>query len=243
MWGEPLINQNIFHMIRETASYAAVNISTNALLLNDRTVVELIQSGVTDLIVSIDGVTQETYQKYRVGGDVSKAFKILKMLAKENRANGNQVKLIPQMIVFDHNQHEVESFSAICQELGLMPFFKQPYIRSMESEFRAAKDPQFQRKTYQTRTDLIKAMSSCSHLREVFTITVSGDVILCSCDYDSEVVYGNILDKESSVESIWMSDKSRTIRNDIMNGRPCDVCNEKCLDFVLSTDYPVAKDN
>ena len=77
IWGEPTINKHIFDMIEVTSEFAKVNISTNALLLDEDKCERMINSGVTDLIVSIDGVSQEVYEQYRVGGDVKKAFETL----------------------------------------------------------------------------------------------------------------------------------------------------------------------
>jgi len=239
MWGEPLLNKYIFEMIHEVASYARVNISTNALLLNEEKALELLRSGVSDLIVSIDGVSQEVYSKYRVGGSVAQALNNLKLLSRLNSKYSLKVDIQPQMIVFDHNYHEITAFESICMELGLVPFFKDPYIRNKNSEFRASSDIKFQRKTYENNEELIRAISGCNDPRYVFTISVNGDVVLCCHDYDSEIRFGNILDSRSTVENIWNSDYCQAIRKGIIGGKPCSFCLTKCMSYVLSEDYPV----
>jgi len=105
LWGEPMLNRSILDMIRYVSNYAKANISTNALLLSKALCEDLITSGVTDLIVSIDGMSQEVYSKYRVGGDVEVAKERLAWLQEANIRNGNRVAISPQFIVFKHNQH------------------------------------------------------------------------------------------------------------------------------------------
>ena len=73
-WGEPLMNKNIFKMISTVNEYAHAHISTNGILLDKKKCDELIKSGVGTVIVSIDGLTQEVYEKYRVGGEVEKVI-------------------------------------------------------------------------------------------------------------------------------------------------------------------------
>ena len=239
MWGEPLMNNDIFRMIENVSSYASVNISTNALLLDVAKAECLINSGVSDLIVSIDGVSQPVYSLYRVGGIASRALNNLKLLSRINQRYGRRVNITPQMIVFDHNYHEIQTFEAICLELGLTPSYKAPYIRNKNSKFKASADPKYQRSTYSNRDDLIQAVSTCSDPRNVFTVTVTGDVVLCCHDYDAEIKFGNILEKNSTVPIIWLSENCMKIRSDIISGNPCNFCTSKCMSYVLTDDYPI----
>jgi MoaA/NifB/PqqE/SkfB family radical SAM enzyme len=48
--------------------------STNAHYLTDAMSKKTIESGLDRLIISIDGTTQETYQSYRVGGQLDKVI-------------------------------------------------------------------------------------------------------------------------------------------------------------------------
>jgi wyosine [tRNA(Phe)-imidazoG37] synthetase (radical SAM superfamily) len=237
MWGEPTMNKDIFKMITYAAQFARVNISTNALLLDEPRTKALINSGVSDLIVSIDGVSQEVYEKYRVGGKVERAFDALRMLTSYNHQSGNNVNIMPQFIVFAHNKHEMKIFSEICQQLQLQPCFKAPYIRNENSPFKASNIPQYQRQTYDTQDSLVQAISTCSDPRNVMTIDVHGNAILCCHDYDASMNYGNLF--TSSVDDIWYSPKYRLDRWNIMRGKPTEFCLTKCMTYVSSDKYPV----
>ena len=81
-WGEPLLNPDIFKIIGHAASNfnAHIVISTNGLLMTEKAAQQLIESGVSEVLVSIDGMSQKVYEKYRIGGNAQKALSSLKIL-------------------------------------------------------------------------------------------------------------------------------------------------------------------
>jgi organic radical activating enzyme len=110
-WGEPLLHKQTSEFIRYAKSKKIlVSISTNlSMKLTDEYIQSLVRSGLDELVVSLDGTTQETYEKYRRGGDIS--------LVRENMLHIQSAKrtlcidtptIIWQFLVFRHNQHEVE---------------------------------------------------------------------------------------------------------------------------------------
>src|SRR5437667_8619926 len=73
--GEPYLNPQFLDMVKYAASkriYTAT--STNAHYLTDDNARKTIESGLNRLIISIDGTTQDVYQQYRVGGQLSKVL-------------------------------------------------------------------------------------------------------------------------------------------------------------------------
>ena len=77
---EPLIRRDIIKFIKYAKSKKIIDIyfSTNGILLNDDLSKELILSGLTRIQISIDAVTQKTYDKVRPGGDLNKVINNLK---------------------------------------------------------------------------------------------------------------------------------------------------------------------
>jgi MoaA/NifB/PqqE/SkfB family radical SAM enzyme len=76
--GEPLVNKNIWRMIRfarERFPASEVKVVTHAGFDFQP---DMRDSGVSEIIFSIDGVDQESYEKYRVHGDYARAFKFMK---------------------------------------------------------------------------------------------------------------------------------------------------------------------
>ncbi len=232
LWGEPLLNKQIFEMIKITSQFAKTNISTNALLLDREKAERLITSGVSDIIVSIDGFTQEVYEKYRVGGNVIDALERLVWLQEFNIKNGRRVSLSPQFIVFKHNQHEVPQFRDFCRSIGLEPAFKAPYIRNESSTFEKPDFTELHRKEYDSIATLRSAMSHCDNPRSVFTLLSDGSAVVCCHDFDRFTYFGNIF--EQDVMGIWNSPEYREYRWDILNKKAPRFCLEKCMTFVPS---------
>jgi predicted SAM-dependent methyltransferase len=201
-------------------------------MLTERLAEELITSGVTDIIVSIDGITQKVYEQYRVGGNLQKALNGLKYLVRYRDKYSANVNIMPQFIVFKHNQHEIDKFTDYMNKLGLKAFFKPPYFRHENSNFELADDAQYHRPQFDTISELKNAMSECINPRDVFTVQINGDVILCCHDYNKSTFYGNLF--EQSVEEIWNSPKYRLDRWKIISKRAIDYCINNCMTYIPS---------
>ncbi|KPA17014.1 radical SAM protein, partial [Candidatus Magnetomorum sp. HK-1] len=232
IWGEPILNKNIFKMIEYAAPFTKTNISTNGQSVSEEKAVLLIKSGVSDIIVSIDGLTQQVYEKYRVGGNLNKATSTLKMLQHFNMKYGKKVNITPQFIVMKHNYHEIESFKQFCGSLGLTPLFKAPYIRHVQSQFSFSDDKRFQRPSYPDIHSLKAGMCGCKSVQNVFNILLDGSVVACCHDYDKFTFFGNIFNK--NVRQIWNSEKFRNFRWSVMSGNAPIFCIEKCMTYILS---------
>jgi len=230
IWGEPLLNKDIILMINYASKFTKTSISTNGMLVTDESAEKIIKSGLTDLIVSVDGASKEVYEKYRVGGDFKKAIHALEVLAYYNNKNGRMVNIIPQFIVFKHNQHEIEKFEIICNTLGLMPSFKSPYIHK-GSIFENSDDPFFSRETFDNEIELREAMRKCKDSRQVFTILVDGSVVACCYDYNGILTFGNIF--INNVIDIWNSNKYANFRKNVINGKAPGYCVNNCLEYSL----------
>ena len=72
--GEPLLNKDLPLMIREAHEAGLYTIvSTNAQALTESMAQALVNSGLDRIIVSMDGLTDESYNAYRVGGKIGRA--------------------------------------------------------------------------------------------------------------------------------------------------------------------------
>lgn len=231
IWGEPLLNPDIFKMIDYTAQFAPCSISTNGMVLTQEKAEALITSGVRDIIFSVDGVSQEVYEKYRMGGNVDKAFRALALLSEINQRHGNRVNIWPQFVVFKHNQHEMNSFVEKCAEIGLHPTFKAPYIRKRDSRYQYSEDPNYQRPHFLDISQLRMAMKSCPDPREVFTVLVDGSVVLCCNDHNGSTSFGNIFSQ--TVMEVWNSPAYLKCRTDIISGNAPSFCTENCMVWFL----------
>ena len=225
LWGEPMLNPQIYRMIEHASQYTRTNISTNGRLLDAAAAEKLITSGVAEIIVSIDGMTQHVYEKYRKNGDVGKALSALIRLAKCNALHGNKVAICPQFIAFSHNKHQMQEFADLCFKLNLSPSFKAPYLRGI-SKLKHSGIPDLVRPKAEHPQDRREIMRGCG-VDNSTNILLDGSVVPCCYDHNGEVVFGNIF--EESFEDIWNNPAYVAFRDQVTTGNAPLFCMKNCL--------------
>ena len=101
--GDPLANRHTWQMIafiRKTYPECSISMTTHA---NYEFRPEMLDAGLTELICSIDGVDQESYEKYRIGGRFDRAYRFMKDFATAARRAGKPHIVTWNYIVFAHN--------------------------------------------------------------------------------------------------------------------------------------------
>ncbi len=79
--GEPYLNKNLPAMINYAQSKNIyISISTNGHFVSDKNVDYVLDNAPDKLIFSVDGLDEESYQKYRVGGTFEQADKGLRVI-------------------------------------------------------------------------------------------------------------------------------------------------------------------
>jgi len=113
------------------------------LKLSQEHIDELLSSGIDTLTGSIDGFTQEAYEVHRVGGDIELIKRNLETIAKTRDRLGLDTNIIYKMLVFSHNEHEVDAAQQYCSDLGIS-FVKEDAIVYDESwlpSYREGEEP------------------------------------------------------------------------------------------------------
>lgn len=107
--GEPTLHPSIFEMIRMAKSYGyAVSLSANFNTQCCADVQQFIDSGLDRLIVPIDGITQESYQKYRVGGNLAFVEDCLaRLLSVRKQRQITRPFIEIQFLDWDYNHNEI----------------------------------------------------------------------------------------------------------------------------------------
>ena len=121
-WGEPFLNKRIDEFIAYAhEARIATTISTNLNKPLKKDMAErIVRSGLDTMIVSIDGVTQEVYEQYRVGGRLDRVLENLQLLVDTKRELGSDTPYIEwQFIVMRQNQHQIPEARAISEAMGV----------------------------------------------------------------------------------------------------------------------------
>ncbi|HSQ35610.1 MAG TPA: radical SAM protein, partial [Candidatus Binatia bacterium] len=96
-YGEPFIHPQALDMIelvKKNYPHIYLYTSTNGLLLDERMIVRLAESGIDEVTFSVDGADQRTYARYRQGGDLGKLLKNMAALVREKMRLGREVPFI-----------------------------------------------------------------------------------------------------------------------------------------------------
>jgi len=123
--GEPLLHPHIGEMVRLAAQRnVQVTLGTHG---NIDRMQELVDAGLTEVLFSLDGTTQETYGRYRIGGSLEVArANLRKLVAARDAAPGRRTRVILQFVVMRHNAHQVDEVVSLGRELGVDQVSLQP---------------------------------------------------------------------------------------------------------------------
>lgn len=179
-WGEPLLNKNTPAFIKMAKGFCLDTVlSSNLNVKFDAE--ELVLSGLDFLILSVDGATQETYQKYRQGGDFERVTNnIEKLVAAKKKYNMRSPRLIWQFLTFEHNVSEIPLAKEMAKNLGVdVITFNEPYDVSWGDSTLAVDNQHLEKTVFsEYTTDLQNVTiavesikSNASHIEELFSHT------------------------------------------------------------------------
>jgi radical SAM protein with 4Fe4S-binding SPASM domain len=234
--GEPLLDPMLDKKIA-LAHKAKIftSLSTNAQILNKNYAEKLVKAGLDKIIISIDGATQETYEKYRVGGKLEKALNAidyLQVTKKELKSATPIVEL--QFIVFGTNQHEMKEIKNIAKKhkVDVLKFKSaqiydyqngHPLMTSIEKYARYKKNKQGK---YELKH---KLHNSCERSWMGAVISSKGQLLACCFDKHEKHSFGSI--ENQSIVNTWNNRKATIFRQSILENRKqfemCRNCTEK----------------
>jgi len=230
--GEPFLHKDFLKMIKY-ASDNGLFILTSSNLNIMPNAEDLINSGLDSMIVSLDGTTQETYNKYRVNGELSKVIENTKRIVKTRKILKRKNPLIRwQFLVMKHNEHQIEEIKQLAKELevdSLELKTVQIYSKDDIKNF-LPQNPKYRRYNIQNDNFKLKfgIKNRCRRIWTNAVINWDGEVAICCFDKDVEHRIGNI--KDSCLSEIWKNDKIRKIRDQILKDRKsipiCRNCGE-----------------
>jgi radical SAM protein with 4Fe4S-binding SPASM domain len=229
--GEPYLNPSFLDMVKYASDkgiYTAT--STNAHYLTDEAAKKTVESGLDRLIISIDGTTQDSYQQYRVGGNLEKVIAGAKNIVKwKKELNSKTPFVFFQFLVVKHNEHQIEDIKKLAKEIGVDEVrFKTAQVYDYEndpnnlipvnekySRYKRNADGSFKAKN--------KFANRCWKLWHANVITWDGLVVPCCFDKDAMHRLGNL--KNESFKNIWHNENYKQFRSELMKSRKnIDIC-------------------
>lgn len=233
--GEPYLHPALLEMVRYASSkkiYTAT--STNAHFLNDEAARQTVESGLDRLIISIDGVTQETYESYRIGGKLDKVIAGAENIVQwKHKLKSKTPHIIFQFLVVKPNEHQIGDVYRLAKKVGVDEVAlktAQVYDYKNGSELipSIAKYSRYKKQSDGSFTIKNQLLDHCWKMWHSCVITWDGKVVPCCFDKDAHFTLGNL--NQQSFEEIWRGDKYRTFRDSLLRSREeieiCKNCTE-----------------
>lgn len=226
--GEPFINPHIFEMIKAANQRNIyTSTSTNAHFIDEQIAKKIIDSGLDQLIISIDGTSQETYESYRVDGSLEKVLQGTKHIVSAKN-KGAKLHIVFQFLVVKANEHQIDEVFRLAKEYGVdevrlktAQFYQfengNPLMPSNDeySRYKLQSDG-----TYKLKN---KLRNACWRMWSSCVFTWNGSVVPCCFDKDAKHQLGSV--QSESFLSIWKSDQYRGFRKAVLtNRKEIDIC-------------------
>ncbi|ELR72252.1 Putative Fe-S oxidoreductase, SAM radical superfamily [Fulvivirga imtechensis AK7] len=233
--GEPFLHANFLDLVKYASDkkiYTAT--STNAHFLSEDIAKKTVLSGLDRLIISIDGTTQETYQSYRVGGNLHKVIEGTKNVVKwKKELKSRTPHIVFQFLVVGPNEHQIGEVKKLAKVLGVDEVglkTAQVYDYKNGSEFIPVNDKysRYRKNTDGTYSIKNQLLDHCWKMWHSCVITWDGKVVPCCFDKDAHHEMGQLTGAD--FKEIWESKPYQRFRQSLINSRSevemCRNCTE-----------------
>jgi radical SAM protein with 4Fe4S-binding SPASM domain len=229
-YGEPFLCKDLLRMVRCAADRGLETFtSTNGQFFGDeKTAGEVVASGLTELLVCLDGADQETISRYRKDANFDGILSgIRRILAARAKAGVSAPIVELQFIVMKHNESQVERMRSIAADLGVDRFIVKtvgisPAMPGFERLAEELLPANLADSRYERRADGSFALKGepgcgCEYVFSTLVVNSNGDVVPCCYDIHSEHVMGNLF--RQPLDEIWLGEKFRDFRRRVSERR------------------------
>jgi radical SAM protein with 4Fe4S-binding SPASM domain len=236
--GEPMIHPGVFSFISNSGKIRTV-MSTNGHFLTTGNAEKIAISGLSKLIVSLDGLDQETYSAYRTGGNVGTVMEGLENISVARRRYKSSLKLEIQVLVNRFNEHQIQ----MMRKLAVM-YKASLRLKSMQltgrNGFESWLPASSRYRRYILKDGDYQINSSlpgrCARLWFNPVVTWDGKVVPCCFDKDASYVMGDL--NQESFREIWNGTRYRLFRRLLLMDRiSTDIC-RNCTSGLRESSRP-----
>jgi MoaA/NifB/PqqE/SkfB family radical SAM enzyme len=201
-FGEPLLDPLLIDRIKYAKEAGIrLRIFSNFSVLTEEKALSLIDSGIDEIKISIDGATKETYEAIRRNlsfEQVEANIEMMLRLRKEMNAACPRIRLV--FVATDKNYMEVEDFKKRWQgrvdDVLISSYHNWAGGLDKEGEIR-------------------KRLLPCFRIWRTFTVLCDGRVALCCLDYDGKIILGDL--NNQTIKEIYHGSKLKEIQRNHLN--------------------------
>lgn len=232
-YGEPSLNPRFFDMIKYAKSKGLkVITSTNGNAFK-KDIEQFIDSGLDELVLAVDGVKKETYEKYRINGNFEEFVNGIKELSRLKKEKNSYFPFMSmQFIIMKNNESEVEDVEAFAKSLGVDELILKTVFLFNDDSKSDAFLPLDKKYSRYNNTGVIPG---CDGLWVGVNIDYDGTVVPCCFDYDEKLNLGNIFNDDFN--DIWNGSKMKMFREKVYSDKASISICKNCPSNTVSQDY------
>lgn len=222
--GEPFLNPLLVDMIAfATQNKMHSSISTNGHFLTEKIAENIVDAGLSRIIISIDGISQDVYETYRTNGNLLQVTEGIRTLVRTRKQKKvNHPLIVIQFLVFSHNQHQMKQARKLAKHLGADLFsVKIPQILHPSKPGKVL--PAKGKWSRYSKNKQRRSQKLCHRMWAHPVITWDGFLLPCCFDKNATYSIGNL--KQSSFCKIWKEEKAVQLRISTLGNRSSlDIC-------------------
>lgn len=226
-YGEPMLHPLLPQMIEYVHKKGVyTNFHTNGHFLTTKNIESLLNSGLDEINIALDGMSQSTYSYYRVEGDFERVRSGVVLLCnskKEKKLKRPRVNL--QFLVMAHNEHEIPDIISFASSVGVDRLYLKPVnINTGKDSGNISylpKDNTFN----QYLTNEYKMSKKCRRTFMETIINWDGSISICTSDHSSDYfVRGSVFYNE--IDNVLFGSEFIKVKEKSYNRglEPCKVC-------------------
>lgn len=217
---EPLLMRDIEKYIRYAKDHGVLNVyfATNGILLNARTCDMLIDAGTSKIMISLDAVTSEIFEKMRHSTQFDLIVgNVLALIARRNELRRTWPLVRVNFVKTPLNIHEADAFAAKWQEVAdMVGFQEQVGLPGSDNALFLDNSPEAFR---------------CSFPFKMLVVDSAGHILPCCTFSGREMPLGHVDDL--SLADAWNSSAMRALKLSHQQGRwttnsVCVTCIKGC---------------
>lgn len=218
MYGEPLINKELFEMIRHAKEHGVrvTSLSSNLTLLTKEKARKLIEAGLDKITLSFDGTDKQTFEQVRKGANFEKCLQNLHgFLEVKQEMKSKHPFTVLQIIQMKETEPGLKEFVSKFSQLPEVDLLKVKSFDTWAGQIEHRTE-EMKPSTYH-RAHVNEDRKPCPLLWYYMSIRWDGRVVPCCRDYDNHEILGDVT-KESLLE-IWNGKRFQGLRREHLDGK------------------------
>jgi len=211
--GEPTMNPEIGRMLEYCKNkFIEFKMNTNATMLNEKLIHQILDSNLTDIVFSVDSYYKEEFESLRVGANFEKVLENIKKFVEIKEKNYPDSRIVTRIsgvkMLDEQDPEKFKEFWENIVDFVVMVNALPKWDLYSNSKEEMSKSP-------------------CHYLGRSLSIYFDGSVIPCDMDYQGVLNMGNV--KDNTIKEIWQGTKYKELFNSHKNNErgkhfPCDRC-------------------